>query len=62
MQKQVVEYAGVPVGILVPFADSLRFMAVKFHVMALDGRSFRSMRDAQSAIGAHMRGSTSLFS
>jgi hypothetical protein len=58
MQKQVVEYAGVPVGVLIPFADSLRF---KFHVMALDGRSFRSMRDAQSAIGAHMRNATSLF-
>lgn len=62
MQKQVVEYAGVPVGILVPFADSLKFMAVKFQVIDLDGRSFRSMRDAQSAIGAHMRASTSLFS
>lgn len=62
MQKQVVEYAGIPVGILVPFADLLRFMAVKFQVIDLDGRSFRSMRDAQSAIGAHMRGSASLFS
>lgn len=62
MQKQVVEYAGVPVGILVPFADSLKFMAVKFSVMGLDGRSFRSMHDAQSAIVAHFRRSPSLFS
>ena len=62
MQKQVVEYAGVPVGILVPLADSLRFMAVKFQVMPLDGRSFRSLHDAQRAIGVHLRGSASLFS
>jgi len=62
MQKQVVEYAGVPVGVLVPFADSLRFMAVKFSVMGLDGRSFRSRHDAQNAIVAHIRQSSSLLS
>ena len=36
MQRQVVEYAGVPVGILVPDSDRLKFIAVKFHVHDLD--------------------------
>lgn len=50
MYKQVVEYAGVPVGILVPRDDSLTFFAVKFHVMGLDGRRFSSLADARDAI------------
>lgn len=32
MAKQVIEYAGVPVGIVVPDKDLLKFIAVKFHV------------------------------
>jgi hypothetical protein len=54
MQKRVVEYAGVPVGIVIPFGDSLQFMAVKFHVMGLDGQRFRSLQDVRRAIGAHL--------
>ena len=54
MQKHVVEYAGIPVGILVPFEDSLKFVAVKFHVMALDGQRFRSIVDVRRAISAHL--------
>lgn len=54
MQKHVVEYAGIPVGILVPFEDSLKFVAVKFHVMGLDGQRFRSLVDVRRAIGAHL--------
>jgi hypothetical protein len=54
MQKHVVEYAGIPVGILIPFEDSLKFVAVKFHVMALDGQRFRSVIDVKRAIGAHL--------
>jgi hypothetical protein len=57
MQKQVVEYAGVPVGILVPQDNSLTFLAVKFHVMDLDGRRFSSPGEARNAIHSHvMRG------
>ena len=54
MLKQVVEYAGVPVGILVPRDNSLTFLAVKFHVMGLDGRRFTSLADARNAIHAHV--------
>jgi hypothetical protein len=54
MFKQVVEYAGVPVGILVPRDESLTFLAVKFHVMGLDGRRFSSLSDARNAIHSHV--------
>jgi hypothetical protein len=54
MPKQVVEYAGVPVGILVPRDNSLTFLAVKFHVMGLDGRQFSSIIDARNAIHAYV--------
>ena len=56
MQKHVVEYAGIPVGIVVPFEDSLKFVAVKFHVMGLDGQRFRSLVDVRRAISAHLAG------
>jgi hypothetical protein len=56
MQKYVVEYAGIPVGILVPFEDSLKFVAVKFHVMALDGQLFASLADVRRAIQVHLTG------
>jgi hypothetical protein len=54
MLKQVVEYAGIPVGVLVPRDDSFTFLAVKFHVMGLDGRRFSSLADARNAIHAHV--------
>jgi hypothetical protein len=54
MHRQVVEYAGVPVGVLIPRGDSLTFLAVKFHVMGLDGHRFSSLVDARSAIHAHV--------
>lgn len=54
MQKHVVEYAGIPVGIVVPFEDSLKFVAVKFHVMGLDGQRFHSVVEVKRAIGAHL--------
>lgn len=52
MQRQVVEYAGVPVGILVPDSDRLKFIAVKFHVHDLDERHFDSASDVKAAIRA----------
>ena len=38
MQKQVIEYGGEPVGIVVPDEDRLKFIAVKSHVIDLDKR------------------------
>lgn len=40
--KQVIEYAGIPVGILVPEGNRFKFIAVKFHVYDLDGQYFSS--------------------
>ena len=54
MQKHVVEYAGVPVGIVVPFEEALKFVAVKYHVMALDGQRFGSLVEVRRAIQAHL--------
>lgn len=54
MQKQVVEYAGVPVGIVVPDRNALRFIAVKYHVIGLDNRHFQSVQDVQRAIRDHL--------
>lgn len=54
MQKQVVEYAGVPVGIVVPDASQLRFIAVKYHVIGLDNQRFQTVEDVQRAIRAHL--------
>jgi hypothetical protein len=56
MQKHVVDYAGIPVGILIPFEGSLKFIAVKFHVMGLDGQLFASPVDVRRAIQAHLAG------
>ncbi|NTG89143.1 hypothetical protein G6L15_23565 [Agrobacterium rhizogenes] len=50
MAKQVIEYAGVPVGIVVPDRNLLKFIAVKFHVHDLDGQHFASASDVQRAI------------
>lgn len=52
MRKHVIEFNGLPVGILVPANGRFRFIAVKFHVMDLDGQSFRSPTEVKRAIGA----------
>ncbi|MCX8995699.1 hypothetical protein NOF55_01095 [Rhizobiaceae bacterium BDR2-2] len=54
MQKQVVEYQGVPVGIVIPDQNRLRFIAVKYHVIGLDNQHFHSVQDVQRAIRAHL--------
>ncbi|TPW31088.1 hypothetical protein FJU08_10575 [Martelella alba] len=54
MKKQMVEYAGQPVGIVVPDDGRLRFVAVKFHVHGLDGRIYDTMDDLRRAIMAHV--------
>ena len=50
MSKQVIEYAGEPVGIAVPENGKLRFIAVKFHVMDLDEQVFVSTEAVNAAI------------
>jgi hypothetical protein len=50
MTKQVVEYAGEPVGIAVPENGKLKFIAVKYHVMALDNQMYASVAAVQNAI------------
>ena len=55
MQKQVIEYAGEPVGIVVPDNDRLRFIAVKYHVIGLDEQRFSSADEVRLAIRNHVR-------
>ena len=50
MQKQGIEFAGVPVGIVIPDADRLKFIAVKFHVHDLDEKHFDSPAEVKRAI------------
>jgi hypothetical protein len=55
MQKQVIEYGGEPVGIVVPDQDRLKFIAVKFHVIDLDEQRFASADEVRLAIRNHVR-------
>ncbi len=50
MQKQVIEFGGEPVGIVVPDEDRLKFIAVKFHVIDLDEQKFDTPDDVRVAI------------
>ena len=50
MDKQVIEYAGEPVGIAVPENGKLKFIAVKYHVMDLDEQVFPSAEEVSAAI------------
>lgn len=50
MEKQVIEFAGESVGIVVPDNDRLKFIAVKYHVHDLDGANFDTPEDVQLAI------------
>ncbi|WP_428413576.1 hypothetical protein [Pararhizobium sp.] len=52
--KQVVDYQGIPVGVLIPRDGSLAFMAVKYDVIELDGRSFSSATEAREAVRSHV--------
>lgn len=45
MTRQVIEYAGIPVGIVVPDEGAL-----KFHVYDLDGQHFAAASDVLRAI------------
>jgi hypothetical protein len=50
MQKQVIEFAGEPVGIVIPDEDRLKFIAVKYHVIDLDEQRFSSADEVRLAI------------
>ncbi len=50
MHKQVIEFAGEPVGIVIPDENRLKFIAVKFHVIDLDEQRFDSADDVRLAI------------
>ncbi len=50
MRKQVIEFGGEPVGIVVPDQDRLKFIAVKFHVIDLDEQRFDTPDDVRLAI------------
>ncbi|WP_374990075.1 hypothetical protein [Rhizobium sp. TH2] len=52
--KQVVEYQGIAVGVLIPADNYLAFLAVKFDVIDLDGRHFSSAAEAREAIRDHV--------
>jgi hypothetical protein len=50
MNKQVIEFGGEAVGVVVPDAGRLKFVAVKYHVWDLDSRHFRSADEARAAV------------
>lgn len=54
MNRQVIEHAGVPVGIAVQQDDAYRFIAVKFHVIDLDEQRFTNLVDLRAAIRDHV--------
>ncbi|MCM2474978.1 hypothetical protein HGO38_15975 [Rhizobium sp. CG5] len=60
MERQVIEYGGVPVGIAVQHENRLRFIAVKFHVIDLDNSLHGSASELRAAIGRHVMGSKAL--
>lgn len=54
MNKQVIDYHGEPVGVVVPDAEWLKFVAVKYQVWDLDARRFRTAAEARAAVQAHL--------
>lgn len=54
MKRQEVVYDGVPVGIVIPQDGVLRFVAVKFHVIDLDKKLFKSLGELNNAIKTHL--------
>ncbi len=50
MKKQVIEFGGEAVGVVVPDEDHLKFMAVKYEVWDLEAQRFRSADEARAAI------------
>ena len=57
--KQVIEFGGEAVGVVVPDAGRLKFVAVKYHVWDLDSRHFRSADEARAAVRQLIAGQAS---
>lgn len=55
MLRQVIEFGGLPVGIAVPDGGDLRFIAVKYHVIEMDGQRFATAGEIKTAIRDHLR-------
>lgn len=47
-----VEYAGEPLGVVVPSDAGYRFLAVRFSAFPIDGQTFDSVEAAEAALGA----------
>ncbi len=60
MQRHVIEYGGIPVGIAVPQEGRLRFIAVKFHVIDLDNSLYTDVGAIKAAIRSHLSASHAL--
>lgn len=56
MQRQVIEHGGLPVGIAIPDEGKLRFIAVKYPVIDLDNKRFKSVKEIKAAITEHLNG------
>jgi hypothetical protein len=54
MNRQVIEHAGLPVGIAIQQDDIYRFIAVKFQVIDLDEHRFANLGDLKAAIREHV--------
>jgi hypothetical protein len=50
-----IEIDGEPLGVVVPSDEGYRFLAVRFSAFALDGKTFESVEEARTAIGAAIR-------
>ena len=50
-----IEIDGEPLGVVVPSDDGFRFLAVRFSAFALDGKTFESVEQARTIIGAAIR-------
>ena len=61
MNKQVIEHAGIPVGIVIPDGDAMKFIAVKFPVIDLDGARYRDVEEARRAIRRHIEKSPATY-
>ena len=47
-----IEIDGEPLGVVVPSDEGYRFLAVRFSAFALDGKTFESVEEARTVIGA----------
>jgi len=50
MEKHLIQFGGMPVGIAVPDNGKMKFIAVKYHVMDLDNIRFASLADLRRAL------------